>query len=210
MKTKIFIGLIAFVLMIFILISCNNSASNKVSEEELELHKRELELKQKELELKEKELAQQSIRTQTKTDNLSTSNTSKAETIKKVERIQKNNEIVTNSTEISVDNFGINDISFEGCSCYLSESKQQYNNSKCIFASNLNDIAYVKINNKIIKLNSQEGTEIYSNKTITIKINLKSINGSSENEGERVEGTIIISTKDGQNIKKTIYGSRGC
>lgn len=50
---------LSIVLSFFILASCNNSDSNKVSEKELELQKRELDLKQKELDLKEKELAQQ-------------------------------------------------------------------------------------------------------------------------------------------------------
>ena len=213
MIPKIFIGLIAIGLSIFMLTSCNTSDNSKTSEKELELQKKELDLKQKELELKEKELAQQSNNSQTKTDKTPYSNASIAETSKNLEQIQKNNEVVSNSPKLSIVNFGFNDVNIEGCSCFLSESKQSFKNDRFIFASNRNNIAFVKINNKIIKLNLQEGTsekEIYSNKTITVEINLKIIEGSYKNEGAMYEGTILISTKDGQNITKKIIGSCGC
>ena len=101
----------------------------------------------------------------------------------------------------------------DGCGCYFYLSKKDEKNEKFIFVNDFANIAFISINNKLLKFVLKEHKEaqniyIYSNGNYVLKVDITE-KENEENETSKIKGIIILSK--GKNIiKKEFIGSCGC
>lgn len=105
----------------------------------------------------------------------------------------------------------------DGCSCYFSETKEQFRSGETIYVDNMKDKAFFKINGAFQELkfirsnekNSTKMTKIYSNDTYNVVIEVKK--SGQLDETTQYSGSITIqSTKGVILYKHAIFGECGC
>jgi hypothetical protein len=103
----------------------------------------------------------------------------------------------------------------QGCSCYFAKNQEDFKNGKYIYADDYGNTAYIKIDNKIVKIPMEEGdfdpsdfNKTISNDDYTITIKGKKVKEFGETT--TFEGKLILKKKDGSTSITTIYGECGC
>ena len=131
-----------------------------------------------------------------------------------------NQEKFVEMKSLELNNFGFPE-DIQGCSCYFSKSNKLFEENEYFFVADYDSLAHIMVNNKLIdlklKMSNREPNsfgdydrkEIYTNDiyTVTLKIVYKE---SSGYETWLNEGTIKVSTKDGQHYEHSIFGECGC
>ena len=128
-----------------------------------------------------------------------------------------------NETEFNLDSFTKLPKEIEGCTCIFSKTEKDYEQEKYVFASNFDSIAFVSINNKIIKLKLKN--RVYKPKTVeneeytckyeteeykvTIEIKADTTKPDSD-ETWWNKGLLIIENKEGRKITQKFVGESGC
>lgn len=102
-----------------------------------------------------------------------------------------------------------------GCSCYFSKNKEDFDQEKYIYIDDYGNTAYVKIDDKMVKIPMKEGDFDPENFSKTIKNDdvTITIDGKKIKEMEEVmmfEGTMTVENKKGEKTITSIYGECGC
>ena len=149
---------------------------------------------------------------------------------KKEEQITETKPLTTNSLKVETDSMNvgtaetINQINLEtfgfpaevnGCSCYFSKNKEDFDQEKYIYIDDYGNNAYLKIDGKTVKIKMKEGdfdpdnfSKVIKNEEISV-----TIQGKKVNELEEVmmfEGTMTVENKNGEKTITPIYGECGC
>jgi hypothetical protein len=105
----------------------------------------------------------------------------------------------------------------DGGACYFSNDSAEFEHKKYIYVNDFAETSFLKINGKLIRFQQTEYKDI-KHKTVKVKavskeylleIEMTDLDKSSY-ETTLKTGTIILSDKNGQSIKKSFYGSCGC
>ncbi|WP_027376377.1 hypothetical protein [Kaistella palustris] len=102
-----------------------------------------------------------------------------------------------------------------GCSCYFSANKADFDDEKYIYIDDYGNNAFIKTNGKMIKFEMKEGDFDPENFSKTIKNSdfTISITGQKVKElGEVMmfQGTMTVENKTGEKTVTPIYGECGC
>lgn len=111
-----------------------------------------------------------------------------------------------------------------GCGCAFASDSLTYKAGNYIFADDIGEIAYMKINGKMVRLTQSKSAAKQTDTTATdtttvdahykadgIEVILKAQKGKDINyEVWQASGKIIIKQADGQSINRVVYGSCGC
>lgn len=149
---------------------------------------------------------------------------------KKEEQITESKPLTTDSLKVETDSMNVgtaetlNQINLEtfgfpaevnGCSCYFSKNKEDFDQEKYIYIDDYGNNAYLKIDGKTVKIKMKEGdfdpdnfSKVIKNKEISV-----TIQGKKVNELEEVmmfEGTMTVENKKGEKTITPIYGECGC
>ncbi|MBF6640228.1 hypothetical protein IVB69_01920 [Flavobacterium sp. J49] len=137
----------------------------------------------------------------------------------------KNQESKTevNETEFTLNSFKTLPKEIDGCSCIFSKNEKDYEQSKFVFASNFDSIAFVSINNKVIKLklssrvykpNTVENEDYickYNTEEYKITIEIKADKTKKHaDESWWNKGLISIENKNGKKVTQEFVGESGC
>ena len=104
----------------------------------------------------------------------------------------------------------------EGCSCYFSTDRANYENEKYVYVDDYGKSAYIKIDGTMIKIPMQEADLDPSNFTKNIensnyKINLSGKKINEMDETMMFQGTMTVENKKtGERFSTPIYGECGC
>ncbi|MGJ8660923.1 MAG: hypothetical protein ACSHXL_02705 [Bacteroidota bacterium] len=94
----------------------------------------------------------------------------------------------------------------EGCSCYFSESKEDFNNNKYIYLDQYySGLAFISIDGKLIQIDLE--VEAKTDYTVEIEFDKEFQNGD---ETFWKTGTIKVKLKDGTILSKKFVGECGC
>lgn len=111
----------------------------------------------------------------------------------------------------------------DGCSCIFSKTEKEYGQNDYVFASNFDSIAFISVNNKILKLKLT--SRIYKPNTVenqdyTCKYETEEYKVTIEIEADKTKryadeswwnkGLITIENKKGQKITQKFIGESGC
>ncbi|WP_373797555.1 hypothetical protein [Kaistella sp.] len=149
---------------------------------------------------------------------------------KKEEQIIESKPLTTDSLKVETDSMNVgtsetlNQINLEtfgfpaevnGCSCYFSKNKEDFDQEKYIYIDDYGNNAYLKIDGKTVKIKMKEGdfdpdnfSKVIKNEEISV-----TIQGKKVNELEEVmmfEGTMTVENKNGEKTITPIYGECGC
>ncbi len=149
---------------------------------------------------------------------------------KKEEQITESKPLTTDSLKVETDSMKVgtaetlNQINLEtfgfpaevnGCSCYFSKNKEDFDQEKYIYIDDYGNNAYLKIDGKTVKIKMKEGdfdpdnfSKVIKNEEISV-----TIQGKKVNELEEVmmfEGTMTVENKNGEKTITPIYGECGC
>ena len=149
---------------------------------------------------------------------------------KKEEQITESKPLTTDSLKVETDSMNVgtaetlNQINLEtfgfpaevnGCSCYFSKNKEDFDQEKYIYIDDYGNNAYLKIDGKTVKIKMKEGdfdpdnfSKVIKNEEISV-----TIQGKKVNELEEVmmfEGTMTVENKKGEKTITPIYGECGC
>ena len=149
---------------------------------------------------------------------------------KKEEQITESKPLTTDSLKVETDSMNVgtaenlNQINLEtfgfpaevnGCSCYFSKNKEDFDQEKYIYIDDYGNNAYLKIDGKTVKIKMKEGdfdpdnfSKVIKNEEISV-----TIQGKKVNELEEVmmfEGTMTVENKKGQKTITPMYGECGC
>lgn len=149
---------------------------------------------------------------------------------KKEEQITESKPLTTDSLKVETDSMNVgtaetlNQINLEtfgfpaevnGCSCYFSKNKEDFDQEKYIYIDDYGNNAYLKIDGKTVKIKMKEGdfdpdnfSKVIENEEISV-----TIQGKKVNELEEVmmfEGTMTVENKKGEKTITPIYGECGC
>ena len=149
---------------------------------------------------------------------------------KKEEQITESKPLTTDSLQVETDSMNVgtaetlNQINLEtfgfpaevnGCSCYFSKNKEDFDQEKYIYIDDYGNNAYLKIDGKTVKIKMKEGdfdpdnfSKVIKNEEISV-----TIQGKKVNELEEVmmfEGTMTVENKKGEKTITPIYGECGC
>lgn len=149
---------------------------------------------------------------------------------KKEEQITESKPLTTDSLKVETDSMNVgtaetlNQINLEtfgfpaevnGCSCYFSKNKEDFDQEKYIYIDDYGNNAYLKIDEKTVKIKMKEGdfdpdnfSKVIKNEEISV-----TIQGKKVNELEEVmmfEGTMTVENKKGEKTITPIYGECGC
>lgn len=149
---------------------------------------------------------------------------------KKEEQITESKPLTTDSLKVETDSMNVgtaenlNQINLEtfgfpaevnGCSCYFSKNKEDFDQEKYIYIDDYGNNAYLKIDGKTVKIKMKEGdfdpdnfSKVIKNEEISV-----TIQGKKVNELEEVmmfEGMMTVENKNGEKTITPIYGECGC
>ena len=104
----------------------------------------------------------------------------------------------------------------DGCSCYFSTDKTEFEKPNYVYVDDYDKHAYVSINGKMTKFTlvtadtASEKTilKVFANDQYEVTIYGKQV--SQMDETWQYEGTMVVKEIDGKSISKTIYGECGC
>lgn len=119
-----------------------------------------------------------------------------------------------NLNTLTLETFGF-PAEVNGCSCYFSASKEDFDKEKYIYIDDYGNNAYVKTGGKLLKIEMKEGDFDPGNFSKTIKNEQVTINitGKKVKELEEVmmfEGTMTVEMQNGDKTTTPIYGECGC
>ena len=139
--------------------------------------------------------------------NISDIPTKVSDTIKIVKDLEK-----TSSTVLQTFGFPAE---VEGCSCYFSKNKNDFDEEKYVYIDDYGNNAYIKLDNKLIKTPMPESDFDPNNfkKSITSDDVTITIEGKKINELEEVmmfQGNLTVKMKNGEIRSTPIYGECGC
>ena len=122
--------------------------------------------------------------------------------------------VLASSNEINLETFGFPP-EVDGCSCYFSKNKEDFDEEKYVYIDDYGNSAYLKVAGKLVKIKMEEGdfdpddfSKEIKNEEFTI-----SIKGKKVNELEEVmmfQGTMTVENKKGEKTVTPIYGECGC
>ena len=126
-------------------------------------------------------------------------------------------------TEFSLNSFIRLPKEIDGCSCIFSKTEKDYQQKEYVFASDFDSIAFVSVNNKIIKLKLISRTNqpnTFDNENYTCKYNTEDYKIIIEIKADKTKpdsdetwwnkGLLIIEDKDGRKITQEFVGESGC
>lgn len=121
-----------------------------------------------------------------------------------------------NEKELIIDRFRDFPEEIDGCACYFSADKDDFIKGNYIYADNYEDHAYISINGlmqlftlvKYTETAKGTWTKVYANDKYEVEVESKELWQVDQTWLQK--GTIIVKSKDGKTIKKTIYGECGC
>lgn len=118
------------------------------------------------------------------------------------------------TNQINLETFGF-PAEVNGCSCYFSKNKADFQDEKYVYIDDYGNNAFLKIDGKTIKIPMKEGdfdpenfSKMIKNDEITV-----TIKGKKVKELEEVmmfEGTMTVENKKGEKTVTPIYGECGC
>lgn len=139
----------------------------------------------------------------------------------KNEKTESNTKI--NDTKLTLNSFKKLPKEIDGCSCIFSKNEKDYEKNEFIFASNFDSIAFVSVNNKIIKLKltsrfykpntveNEDYTCKYSTEEYKITIEIEADETKKyADESWWNKGLITIENKKGEKITQKFIGESGC
>ena len=128
-----------------------------------------------------------------------------------------------NDTEFTLNSFKKLPKEIDGCSCIFSKNEKEYAENNFVFASNFDSIAFVSINNKIVKLKLKSRTykpNTVENEDYTCKYETKEYKVTIEIKADKTKkdaeeswwnkGLISIENKNGEKIAQDFIGESGC
>lgn len=103
----------------------------------------------------------------------------------------------------------------QGCSCLFAENKEDFDNKKYIYVDDYGNTAYIKLEDKIIKIPMKEGdfdpsdfSKIIKNSEVAVIIKGQKV--KEKGETTTFEGELTLEKKDGRKTTIPIYGECGC
>lgn len=128
------------------------------------------------------------------------------------------NDVIQNESQIfSITTFSSIPDKFAGCSVLFGQTKVKYKAKKFLYFDDMGTNAIISINGKIHFLNNnssfKEGEDeviIYSNDEYSAYIHLKKYLGDSSEESQIYSAELLVKSKNGQEVKVTVYGEGGC
>jgi hypothetical protein len=128
-----------------------------------------------------------------------------------------------NDTKFTLNSFKKLPKEIDGCSCIFSKNEKEYAENNFVFASNFDSIAFVSINNKIVKLKLTSRTykpNTVENEDYTCKYETKEYKVTIEIKADKTKkdaeeswwnkGLILIENKNGEKITQNFIGESGC
>ena len=122
--------------------------------------------------------------------------------------------ITENYNQINLETFGFL-AEVNGCSCYFSKNKDDFQAEKYIYIDDYGNSAFLKIDGKTVKIKMEEGdfdpdnfSKVIKNGDITVTIEGKKVNALEE--VMMFEGTMMVENKKGEKTITPIYGECGC
>ena len=117
-------------------------------------------------------------------------------------------------TDIELEVFTTLPKEIDGCGCYFYLSEKDKQEGKYMCVNDFANLAFVLVNGKLEKFELTEHKEnsniyLYANKAFDLKIEITKKESGGE-ETSKVEGIIIVKTKEGQKLEKTFIGFCGC
>ncbi len=105
----------------------------------------------------------------------------------------------------------------DGCSCYFSKDSTDFKKKKYIFLDNFENIAYIKIKSRMVRLTRTKTEEFsdfsvktaYTNEEFDLVIKIYEGNSSGEETWMNF-GEITLTKKSGEQIITNFYGECGC
>jgi hypothetical protein len=126
-------------------------------------------------------------------------------------------------TEFTINSFKKLPKEIEGCTCIFSKTEKDYVKKEYVFASNFDSIAFVSVNNKIIKLklkNKVYKPNTVENEDYTCKYETEEYKVTIEIKADKTKpdsdetwwnkGLLIIENKDGRKLTQEFVGESGC
>lgn len=105
----------------------------------------------------------------------------------------------------------------DGCSCYFSETKAEFNQGVYLYVDNSDDLAFIKVEGKIVSLKFLTTNKItdkrfkveYGNENYRIELVGKKI--SSLDETTKYSGMLTVFDSDGSQVyRHAVFGECGC
>ena len=146
-----------------------------------------------------------------KKENPVSDNSTPTETIK-VDSVSS--KVLPISEELNLQTFGFPP-EVDGCSCYFSKNKEDFENEKYIYIDDYGKTAYLKMDNKLHKIAMKDDDfdpenfqKEIKNEDLYIKISGKKV--KELEEVMMFEGTMEVTLKNGKKSTVPIYGECGC
>lgn len=133
--------------------------------------------------------------------------TKMSDTVKVVEGLEE-----MSSTELQTFGFPAE---VEGCSCYFSKNKSDFDQEKYVYIDDYGNHAYIKLKDDLIKIPMSESDFDPNNfkKSIIAEDLTITLEGKKMDELEEVmmfEGNLTVKKKNGETHSTPIYGECGC
>lgn len=126
-------------------------------------------------------------------------------------------------TEFTLNSFKNLPKQIEGCTCLFSKTEKDYKQKEYVFVSNFDSIAFISINNKIIKLklkrrvykpNTVENEDyICKYETEQYKVTIEIKADKTKKDAEESwwnKGVISIENNNGKKVTQEFVGESGC
>lgn len=146
-----------------------------------------------------------------KKENTVSENSAPTETMK-VDSVSSN--VHQTSDDLNLQTFGFPP-EVDGCSCYFSKNKEDFENEKYIYIDDYGKTAYLKMDNKLHKIAMKDDDfdpenfqKEIKNEDLSIKISGKKV--KELEEVMMFEGTMEVTLKNGKKSTVPIYGECGC
>lgn len=118
--------------------------------------------------------------------------------------------------EVQIDTFSTFPPEIEGCACYYSNNKKDFDNEIYIYADDYNDNAFVWIDGKLTRFTLSKVDTLPHKRTILTwknkqyELTIDRIQVGQIEETWQQEGTLVIKEIGGKETRKRIYGECGC
>ena len=146
-----------------------------------------------------------------KKENPVSDNSTPTETMK-VDSVSS--KILQTSDDLNLQTFGFPP-EIDGCSCYFSKNKVDFENEKYIYIDDYGKNAFIKMNNKLQKISIKDDDfdienfqKEFKNEELSIKISGKKV--KELEEVMMFEGSMEVTLKNGKKSTVPIYGECGC
>ena len=146
-----------------------------------------------------------------KKENPVSDNSTPTETMK-VDSVSS--KILQTSDDLNLQTFGFPP-EIDGCSCYFSKNKVDFENEKYIYIDDYGKNAFIKMNNKLQKISIKDDDfdpenfqKEFKNEELSIKISGKKV--KELEEVMMFEGSMEVTLKNGKKSTVQIYGECGC